>query len=70
LLWFPLNGIGQQQSKQKILKLAIIGLVHDHVNWIFNRDQQDVQVVGIVETDKEAIFKIPKALFVARCTFF
>ena len=69
LLWFPLNGIGQQQSKQKILKLAIIGLVHDHVNWIFNRDQQDVQVVGIVETNKEAIsryqkrYSLPDALF-------
>ena len=62
-------------SKSKVienedpLRLAIIGLVHDHVHWIFNRNKEDVVVVGIVETNKKAIAKyqnryaLPVSLF-------
>ena len=36
------------------LKIAIAGLTHTHVHWLLGRpDRGDVQVVGIVETNKE-----------------
>lgn len=38
------------------LKLAIAGLSHGHVDWIFNReDKGDVELVGIYETNTELI---------------
>lgn len=45
-----LNG----QSKTGPLNLGIIGLTHDHVNWILGRlNRGDVKIVGIVETNTE-----------------
>ena len=36
------------------LKIGIVGLTHTHVHWLLGRpDRGDVQVVGIVETNKE-----------------
>jgi predicted dehydrogenase len=61
----PISGT----PKKETLRLGIIGLVHDHVNWIFNRKGDDVEVVGIVENNKEAIkrykerYKLPDSLF-------
>ena len=49
-----------QTVTEKPLRLGIIGLVHDHVHWIFNRKKEDVVVVGIVETNKDAIAKFKK----------
>src|SRR5690606_40113742 len=41
---------------QNTLKLAIAGLSHGHVDWVFNRkDKKDVELVGIYETNPELI---------------
>src|SRR5690606_5799806 len=55
---------------QTPLRLAIAGLSHGHVDWIFNRkDENDVQVVGIYDTNPELIeryahrYDIDEALF-------
>ena len=37
----------------KPLRVGVVGLVHDHVNWILGReDKGDIQVVGIVEPNR------------------
>jgi len=42
------------QIKTDPLKLGVIGLTHDHVNWILGRpDRGDIKIVGIVETNLE-----------------
>ena len=42
------------QTKTDPLNLGVIGLTHDHVNWILNRlDRGDIKIVGIVETNLE-----------------
>ena len=46
---------GPVKPKDPILRLAVIGLVHDHVNWILNRQKEDIKIVGIVETNKKAM---------------
>ena len=56
----PLSLIGKEKPKNKVLKLGVIGLVHDHVNWILNRQKEDVKVVGIVETNENAILNYKK----------
>ncbi|MHC8947298.1 Gfo/Idh/MocA family protein [Sphingobacterium hungaricum] len=52
------------------LKLAIAGLSHGHVDWIFNRkDKKDVELIGIFETNPELIeryakrYNLDKAMF-------
>jgi len=46
----------QALQAQKPLRLAIAGLSHGHVDWIFNReDKGDVQLVGIYETNPKLI---------------
>jgi predicted dehydrogenase len=47
-----------QTFAQEKLKLAVAGLSHGHVDWIFNRDdRQDIEIVGIYETNLELIEK-------------
>ncbi len=61
--------LGNKKPKEKVLRLAVIGLVHDHVNWILNRQQNDIKIVGIVETNQKAIeryqkkYNLPDSLF-------
>ena len=61
--------LGQIKQNKPVLRLAIIGLVHDHVNWILNRDKNDIEIVGILETNKNAIaryqkrYNLPSTLF-------
>jgi predicted dehydrogenase len=39
---------------QKPLRVAIVGLVHDHVHWILGREKKgDIEIVGIAEPNKE-----------------
>ena len=46
----------QASVAQTPLRLAIAGLSHGHVDWIFNRkDKADVQLVGVYETNPELI---------------
>lgn len=72
--WFILCALLSMQPKPAIrnskpLRLGIIGLVHDHVNWIFNRNADDVIVVGIVEDNQQAVnrykerYRLPDSLF-------
>ncbi|PKD21481.1 oxidoreductase [Salegentibacter salinarum] len=49
--------VSQSFSQEKI-KVAVAGLTHGHVNWIFNREgKNDIEIVGIYETNKELIKK-------------
>ena len=56
LLLFLLFGAGPglvAQNKSP-LRLAVIGLTHTHVHWIFNSEQRgDITIVGIVEPNTE-----------------
>ena len=67
----PLIAVDFEYPKKNVLRLAVIGLVHDHVNWILNRKQSDVKIVGIVETNLKSInrykkrYNIPDSLFFA-----
>ncbi|MGO1721208.1 MAG: Gfo/Idh/MocA family protein, partial [Sphingobacteriaceae bacterium] len=70
LLSFILTIIACVSFAQEPLKLAIAGLSHGHVDWIFNRsDNQDITLVGIYETNSELIdryvdrYQIDRALF-------
>jgi predicted dehydrogenase len=50
-----------QISAQTPVRIAIAGLSHGHVNWIFNRaNKQDILLVGIYETNKELADKYAK----------
>ena len=57
-------------AAQKPVRVALAGLSHGHVGWIFNRpDKKDVQLVGIYETNPELVarfidkYKLDKSLF-------
>ncbi len=50
LLLLLTSGLAQQKEP---LKLGVIGLTHGHVGWILSRKAADVQMVGIVETNRE-----------------
>lgn len=59
-----------QSMAQAPLKIAVAGLSHGHVGWIFNRsDKKDIEIVGIYETNPDLInlfmtkYKLDKKLF-------
>lgn len=65
-----LSLIGSPSAAQKPVRVALAGLSHGHVGWIFSRpDKKDVQLVGIYETNPELIarfsekYKLDKGLF-------
>ena len=40
--------------RQKPLRVAIVGLVHDHVHWILGRENKgDIEIAGIAEPNRE-----------------
>ncbi|GEO06141.1 hypothetical protein AAE02nite_38050 [Adhaeribacter aerolatus] len=54
LLTFMLIMLMFQTFAQSPVKIAVAGLSHGHVDWIFNRPgKQDILLVGIYEPDKE-----------------
>lgn|SRR5690606_9582141 len=56
---------------QNTLKLAIAGLSHGHVDWVFNRkDKKDVELVGIYETNPELINRYAERYDIDRSLFF
>lgn len=57
-------------EEEKPFRLGIIGLVHDHVHWIFNRNKKDIVIVGIVETNPVAISKFQKRYALPDSLFF
>lgn len=72
LIFFNIHFIysGPVKPKDPVLRLAVIGLVHDHVNWILNRQKGDVKIVGIVETNKKAIARYQKRYSLSNELFF
>ena len=40
-------------QKNEPLKIGIIGLSHSHVHWLLGNKYEDVEIVGIVETNKD-----------------
>lgn len=55
----PMSIIGQ--SSREPLKLGVAGLSHDHVHWILSRpDLGDIEIVGIVEPNKELVARHAK----------
>lgn len=59
-----------QSMAQAPLKIAVAGLSHGHVGWIFNRsDKKDIEIVGIYETNPDLVnlfmtkYKLDKKLF-------
>jgi predicted dehydrogenase len=53
LLISPVISFSQNQD-QTPLRIGVVGLVHTHVHWILGReDQGDVQIVGIVEPNRD-----------------
>ncbi len=70
LLFVSLMLIAMKLQAQKPIRLAIAGLSHGHVGWVFNRaDKHDTELVGIYETDQALIdrfikrYKLDKSLF-------
>lgn len=57
LLTMQAIGISSEEDHENRapLKLAVAGLTHDHVHWLFGRDnaENDVQIVGIYEPNKQ-----------------
>lgn len=60
LLYFiPSSSIGQ--SAVEPVRLGVAGLSHDHVHWILSRPVQgDIEIVGIVEPNKELVARHAK----------
>lgn len=59
-----------QSMAQKPVRVAVAGLSHGHVGWIFNRsDKKDIELVGIYETNPDLVnlfitkYKLDKKLF-------
>ena len=59
-----------QSMAQAPVKVAVAGLSHGHVGWIFNRsDKKDIELVGIYETNPDLVnqfmtkYKLDKKLF-------
>lgn len=67
---FVLYVVCSQAIAQKPVRLAIVGLSHGHVGWIFNRTgKNDIDLVGIYETNPALVdrfvekYKLDKGLF-------
>jgi predicted dehydrogenase len=47
--------------RQKPLRVAIVGLVHEHVHWILGRENKgDIEIVGIAEPNRELAERFSK----------
>jgi len=66
LFFLLVSNLGYNQEK---LNLGVIGLVHDHVNWILNYKSENVKIVGIVEENINSInrykkrYNLPDSIF-------
>jgi len=58
-------------DNQVPLKLAIAGLSHGHVDWVFNREgKKDIQLVGIYEPNQELAARYAKRYQLSSALFF
>lgn len=56
---------------QQPLKLAVAGLSHGHVDWIFNRgNKQDIEIVGIYERNAQLVARYAERYNLDRSLFF
>ncbi|MCF0061538.1 Gfo/Idh/MocA family oxidoreductase [Dyadobacter chenwenxiniae] len=62
--------LSMQSMAQTPVKVAVAGLSHGHVGWIFNRsDKKDIELVGIYETNPDLVnlfinkYKLDRKLF-------
>lgn len=54
LLFMQIHLVAQNTGVTKPLRVGVVGLVHTHVHWILGReDRGDIQIVGIVEPNRE-----------------
>jgi predicted dehydrogenase len=65
-----LGMLSVQAMAQSPVRVAIAGLSHGHVGWVFNRaDKKDIELVGIYETNPDLVnlftekYKLDKKLF-------
>lgn len=70
VFFFLFSLIAGQLAAQKPVRLAVAGLSHGHVGWVFNRsEKKDTELVGIYEPNQELVnkfaekYKIDKKLF-------
>ncbi|NNE75509.1 MAG: Gfo/Idh/MocA family oxidoreductase [Pricia sp.] len=58
------TGLSQNQdttTKNKPLRVGVVGLVHGHVHWILGREKiGDIEIVGIVEPDRDLALRLTK----------
>jgi predicted dehydrogenase len=57
IIFIIFNSVSVLAQKDSIihkpLRVAVVGLVHDHVNWILSRENKgDIEIVGIVESNR------------------
>ncbi len=50
----------QKPTEKEPLKLGIVGLVHAHVHWILGYEGKDVEIVGIVEPNRDLASRLCK----------
>jgi len=65
IIFILLNSVSVIAQKDttvhKPLRVAVVGLVHDHVNWILGRENKgDIEIVGIAEPDRSLAEKYSK----------
>ncbi|WP_133641790.1 Gfo/Idh/MocA family protein [Sphingobacterium paludis] len=71
MLSFVFTLIACSTFAEGALKLAVAGLSHGHVDWIFNRkNKDDVQLVGIYETNTALIDRYAKQYGISKNMFF
>ena len=71
IITFLISLLSLPDLAQNTLKLAIAGLSHGHVDWVFNRkDKKDVELVGIYETNPELINRYAERYDIDRSLFF
>ena len=71
LIGILLAALTHESIAQAPLRLAIVGLSHGHVDWIFNRkDLADVQLVGIYETNAELVERYAQRYHIDKSMFF
>lgn len=50
----------QKRAENEPLKLGVVGLVHAHVHWILGYEGKDVEIVGIVEPNRDLASRLCK----------
>ncbi|WP_138480997.1 Gfo/Idh/MocA family protein [Dyadobacter bucti] len=70
LLFLLVGFLGIEALAQSPVRVAVAGLSHGHVGWIFNRaDKKDIELVGIYETNPDLVnlfaskYKLDKKIF-------